>query len=232
MIFSLRVLCMKTMRLFFLFFVSIVVFSFCSFAFANMVSTTMTWYVPAFRSHSVAYGGSCSATAFFFSEANALQGAGAIDGNAAQILPYNLRSEGSACQAAGTAAMVLTNAGNVVINIDANFASAPDTNTWLKIWMGNGDASTDCGTGGFGGWSKLCALPGAADTTTPVTYTTCRDFNSNNGTIAARLITGLPLNDTNHLCFSGELVGPVITVPANVTYGDHNATFQTSTDVS
>jgi len=99
--------------------------------------------------------------------------------------------------------------------------------------MGNGDAATDCGTAGFGGWEKLCTLPGAADTTTPVSYTACRDFNSSNSTTAARLVTSLAMVDNNHLCFSGELVGPVISLPSRVSGNvDHNGTFQTSTDVS
>ncbi len=215
----------------FLFLSFMVLLFFSSYAFANTSTTTMTWNVPSNKTHSISYGGTCSATAFFFVESNAVMDSDA-DGNAAKILPYNLRSGGTACQAAGTAGMVITNAGNVSINIDANFASALDANTWLKVWMGNGDAGTDCGTAGFGGWSKLCALPGAADTTTPISPTACRDFNSNNSTTAARLVSSIPIGDTNHLCFSGEFLGPVITLPSNVTYGDHNGTFQTSTDVS
>lgn len=203
-----------------------------SFVFANMVTTTMTWVVASAKSHSIAYGGSCSATAFFFVETNAVQDNDA-DGNAAKILPYNLRSGGSACQAAGTASMVISNTGTIATNIDANFAAALDANIWLKVWMGNGDAATDCGTDGLGGWAKICSLPGAADVTTPVTYTTCRDFNSSNSTTGARLVTGLTITDTNHLCFSGELVGPVIDLPSKVSGNiDHNGTFQTSTDVS
>jgi len=204
-------------------------FFFSSFVFASLVTTTMTWYVPVSKSHSLAYGGSCSSTAFFFVETNANED-NDIDGNAAQILPYNLRSGGSACQAAGTAAIVITNASNSATNIDANFASALDANTWLKVWMGNGNGSTDCGNGtAFGGWSKLCTLPGAADTTTAVSYTSCRDFNSSNGTTAARLVTSLGATDTNHLCVSGELVGPVISLPSAVSSNvDHNGTFQTA----
>jgi len=205
-------------------------FLFSSFVSATISPTTMTWVVPSSKSILVSYGGSCSATAFFFVETNATED-NDTDGNAARILPYNLRSGGSACQAQTTAPIVITNNGNATTNIDVNFNDNIDTNIWLKVWMGNGDAATDCGAAdAFGGYSKLCALPGAADTTTPVAYTTCRDFNSSNETTTVRLISSLPVLDTNHLCVSGELMGPVITLPSNVLAGDHNGTFNTMTD--
>lgn len=196
--------------------------------FADQETTTMTWYVPIAKGHSVSYGATCSTIAFFFPENKAAFDSD-IDGNASQILPYVERAGSTACQAAGTAGMVITNTGTSSTNIDANFAAALDTNTWLKVWKGD---DSGCGTGGMGGWEFICSL--SDSTTSPVTTTACKDFNSGNATVATRLITGLRISDTNELCFSGELRGAYLyTFAAAVEGGiDHNATWQTSTDVS
>lgn len=202
---------------------------FCSgYAYATQLSTTMTWIVASAKSHAIEYSQSCSATAFFFLESKAVLD-NDTDGNASQILPYNDRAGTAACQAAGTAPMIISNTGTVTTNIDANFLAAFDTNTWLKVWMGTG---AGCGTAGLGGWELICSLTHAA--TTPVTTTTCKDFNSSQWQNATRLTSGLEIGDTNQLCFSGEMRDAYIhTFPAAVSGAvDHNATFRTSTDVS
>lgn len=109
------------------------------------------------------------------------------------------------------------------LNLDGNFTSAftgSDVNVVLKAWMGTG---TGCGTdgNGLGGWAQDCPITG---TTTPVTSTQCRNWNSTNATTIGRLATKLLKGDTNQLCFSGDFNGFVIA-------GDHNQTFQTGANV-
>lgn len=177
----------------------LVVFSVSVFA-ATTNTTTMTWVVPANKSHTIAYGGSCSASNFFFVESNGEDSD--TDGNSAKILPYTAAAAGTACQSNTVAGMTITNNGNVTINIDANFQtnfSGTDINAHLKVWMGTGSG---CGTGGLGGWQKNCTVFAAGS---PVTSTTCRDFNYQNATTTARLTSSLLLNDTNQLCYSGEI---------------------------
>src|SRR3989344_1369961 len=172
-----------------------------SFAFADQKTTSMTWVVPSAKSHSIAYGSGCSQVAFFFVESDANID-NDIDGNALKILPTNARSGGTGCQTSATSGMTITNSGNITTNIDANFSGNIDANVWVKIWMGTG---IGCGTGGFGGWQLRC-MSNIVDTN-GVTMFTCRDFNSGNDLVGARLITDLPASDTNQLCFSGELMG-------------------------
>ena len=152
-----------------------------------------------------------------------------IDGNALKILPTNARTNGTGCQTSATAGMTITNSGNITTNIDANFSGDLDANVWLKVWMGT---DSGCGTNGLGGWQRLCTFHAANDATSAVDPSNCRDFNSSNETLGARLISDLTALDSNQLCFSGELAGSNITTQANVTQGDHNGTFQTSTDFS
>lgn len=176
-------------------------------------TTTMSWVVPSNKSHTVAYGGSCSSSAFYFIESNspAVGGDPDIDGNGSKVLPYNAASGGTACQSASVAGMTVTNNGNVTINIDANFQtglSGNDQNVGIKVWMGSGPgAGLYCGTGGLGGWQLPC---GVQSTASPVTSTTCRDFNILNFTTTARLTSNLGVLDTNQLCFSGEFNGAYV----------------------
>lgn len=196
--------------------------------FADQQTTTMTWFIPSSKSHSIAYGGACSSTAFFFPEDEAIVD-NDVDGNGYQILPFDARSSGTACQSDSAAGMTITNTGNVTTNIDANFASALDTNVWLKVWQGTG---AGCGTSGIGGWQRLCTYHAPNDATSTVTQSACRDFNSSNATVGARLVTSLPIADTNQLCFTGDLLPAIFGFDTAVAAGDHNGTFQTSTDFS
>jgi len=199
-----------------------------SFAFADQKTTSMTWVVPSAKSHSIAYGSGCSQVAFFFVESDANID-NDIDGNALKILPTNARNGGTGCQTSATAGMTITNSGNITTNIDANFSGNLDANVWLKVWMGT---DSGCGTNGLGGWQRLCTFYAANDATSAVDPSNCRDFNSDNETLGARLITSLTALDNNQLCFSGELAGSLLNTQANVAQGDHNGTFQTSTDFS
>ena len=166
-------------------------------------TTTMTWVVPSSKSHTLTYGGSCNASLFYFVESNAVFDSD-VDGNASQVLPYDAESAGSACQAVGTAPILITNNGNVTIDIDANFVndfSGNDVNLAVKVWMGTGSG---CGTDGLGGWEQPCSVLGTAN---PVTATTCRDFNQLAETTTARLVENILTSDTNQLCFSGDFYG-------------------------
>ena len=194
------------------------------FVFATQLTTTMTWFVPANKTFTIAYGGSCSTTAFFFPEDQAVLD-NDNDGNAAQILPYNVRSGGTACQSSSFAPVLITNACNTTITVDGNFSGNIDTNLWLKAWQGTG---AGCGTSGLGGWQLRCGLTGTQDLNT----SHCKDFNSSNDLVAARLVTSLPLGDTNQLCFTGDFLTEVAGGLTTITQGDHNGTFQYSSDVS
>ncbi len=68
------------------------------------------------------------------------------------------------------------------------------------------------------------ATPLTWQTTAPTT-TMCRQYDSINATVGARLITKLPAADTNQLCYSGEFA-------IRVGAGDHNKTFQTGLEFS
>lgn len=179
---------------------------FSSFAFAATTNTTaMTWIIPSNKSHTITYGGACSASNFYFIESNGEDSD--IDGNSSKILPYSASSGGTVCQSGAVASITVTNNGNVAINIDANFQtglSGNDQNVGIKVWMGTGSG---CGTNGLGGWQLPCAVQ---STSNPVTAATCRDFNISNFTTTARLASSLGVGDTNQLCFSGELNGAYV----------------------
>ena len=199
--------------------------------FAAAIGTTTTWNVPAYTAHSITYASGCSSTAFVFDENRAAID-GDIDGNGSKILPWSTRttdSGGVACQSSSTAGMTITNIGNVTMDVDGNFSSlfyatGLDVNIWLKVWQGTGSG---CGTSGMGGWNHRCDVIQFFDDVTP---TRCRDYNSSNALLGAGLlINGLPTGDTNQLCFSGEFMAAVIGQKANVSGGDHNGAFLTTT---
>ena len=193
---------------------------------ANTRSTTMTWVVVAGTDHSVAYGGSCTPSAFYFVESDAVHDSDA-DGNATQVVP-NSSSEGGSgtyCQDGSTKeGMTITNNGNIDINIDGNFTvafSGADLNIVLKVWKGN---DTHCGTNGMGGWQDPCSVTAAGN---PVTTTTCRKYDVDNETTVANLIGGLQAGDTNALCFSGDFNNPVGFV-SGIAQGSYAHVFDTN----
>lgn len=198
---------------------------------ANVVTTTMTWYVAAAASISVAYGSPCSSSAFFFVESNA-QFDNDSDGNAARIVPSSTRAADANCQSSSQAGMTVSNTGTASTNVDANFASAfagADINIVLKVWQG----STGCGTFGLGGWEKDCTIV-QGDTTTAPGTTTCRNFNQFNETAGARVITSLAAFGSQELCFSGDFNASDAATEglSYMTAGDHNASFQLGSDFS
>lgn len=165
-------------------------------------TTAMTWIIASNKSHTISYGGACSASNFYFIETNGEDADS--DGNSAKVLPYDASNGGSVCQSAAVASITVTNNGNTSINIDANFQtglSGNDQNVGIKVWMGTGSG---CGSNGLGGWQLNCSVQ---STTNPVTATTCRDFNMSNFTTTARLVSSLAKTDTNQLCFAGEING-------------------------
>lgn len=189
-------------------------------------NTTMTWFVPSNKNFTLTYGGSCSATAFFFPESIGIDDADA-DGNVSRVLPSISRNGNDGnCQSSTVAGMTIQNTGNVTYDVNALFTGNIDTNLWLKVWQGNGSG---CGTNGMGGWALRCQLTEnnvGFDLNEATGGVGCRDFNSSNDLISATLVVSLPVNDTNQLCFSGDLLGSVSGSPANVAQGDHNGTFQ------
>ncbi|MDZ4256865.1 MAG: hypothetical protein U1C71_04605 [archaeon] len=193
---------------------------FGTIASANVVTTTMTWFVATAKSISVTYGSPCTSAAFFFVEANAQHDPDA-DGNAARVVPSSTRAADANCQSSSQAAMSVSNTGTGALNVDANFASAlagADVNLVLKVWQG----STGCGTAGLGGWEKDCSV---SSTTVAPGTTTCKNFNSSNWTAGSRVITALDPFASTQLCYSGDFNSFVST-------GDHNASQQLGSDFS
>lgn len=193
-----------------------------TFATANVVTTTMTWFVASAKTITVSYGSPCTSSAFFFNETNAIYDPDS-DGNASRVVPQATRigAGDSNCQSSSQAAITVTNAGTATTNVDANFASsfaAGDVNIVLKVWQG----SSGCGTAGLGGWEKDCSVTAIA--TAPNT-TTCKQWNDTNELAASRVITNLAVFSSTQLCFSGDF-------NTFVAAGDHNATFQLGTDFS
>ncbi len=147
------------------------------------------------------------------------EGQSCLNGDYANLRITYYATSTTFCQSSTLAPMTITNTGNVDINVDGNFTSAftgVDINIILKAWMGDG---TGCGAdgNGLGGWENNCSATG---TTSPVTQTTCKEWNQTNATTGSRLTTKLLVGDTNQLCFSGDF-------NAVVSPGDHNKTFQT-----
>lgn len=123
------------------------------------------------------------------------------------------------CQSSTLAPLTITNAGNVDINVDANFSNAftgIDFNAVLKVWQG----SSGCGSdgNGLGGWQDTCTYASPADSNTAPTTTSCRQYTKAQAGQYGRVATQLTAESAQQLCFSGDFNG---FVPA----GDHNNTF-------
>ncbi|MDO8537584.1 MAG: hypothetical protein Q7S21_01745 [archaeon] len=199
---------------------------------ANTITSTMSWVVPSNKSHSIAYGGSCSASSFFFVESDANFDGADTDGNGSMVAPNSFNQGGvsTQCQTGGIAGMTITNNGNVAINIDANVNpdfNGSDQNLVLKVWMGRGDGCTMT-SGLYAGWQSNCGVIAA---TSPVTQAACRDFNKVDANAYGRLTTGLGIGGTNQLCFSGDFgsaTGTQATVGANVGQGTYVHGFDTN----
>ena len=200
----------------------VVLVLFSTLAFANVSTTTMTWFVASVKTLSVSYGSPCSSTAFFFNETNA-QFDPDSDGNAARVVPQSTRIGlgDTNCQSSSQASITVSNAGTATINVDANFAAAfsgADVNLVLKAWQG----SSGCGASGLGGWEKDCSV---SSTTSAPGTSTCKQWNSTNATAGSRVITSLAVFAATQLCFSGDF-------NTFVGAGDHNATYQIGSEFS
>lgn len=209
-------------------FVALIVFSVllvAPFGSANVVSTTMTWFVASVKTISVSYGSPCTSSAFFFPETKAAFDPDS-DGNWSKTVPHSTRTGDTNCQTALQAGLVVNNVGTATLNADGNFAAnfaGADLNIVLKVWQG----STGCGANGMGGWELVCTASGAdgKDATTAPGTTTCRTFNQFNETAGGRLITNLTVFSSVELCASGD--GNVF-----VSSGDHNGSFQIGSEFS
>ncbi len=190
---------------------------------ATSTDITMTWVVPANVSYSIAYGGSCSASTWYFVEGNCLHDGIDTDGNGAKCMPLSATiGTNVACQSTDLAPVSITNNGNISFNLDGNWPvdlNGTDTNLALKVWLAS---TTGCGTDSFGGWAKDCTVTG----TNPVTATTCRQYwkGATNTSPNLRLVNTLLINDNNKLCFSGDFNG----FETAVTQGNHPVIFRVS----
>lgn len=193
------------------------------FALADQDTTTFTWVVPENKAHTIAYGGSCSTSAFYFVEGSAGSVDTDIDGNADKILPFDAASGGGACQSDSVASMTITNSGNVTIDLNAFFTEM-DVNLQAGVFMGTG---AGCGTAGLAGWESNCTVVGVDS---PVTQSTCRDFNASADIGSVMLIDDLPASDTNQLCWFGRLKGLNDSEPAAVPEGSYEETLTTETE--
>ncbi|MEK6820838.1 MAG: hypothetical protein AABY11_00370 [archaeon] len=194
-----------------------------TFASANVVSTTMTWFVASAKSISISYGSPCTSTAFIFPETRAEYDSDS-DGNWARVVPHSNRAGDTNCQTSAQAGATVSNTGTASLNVDGNFAagfSGADINIVLKVWLG----SSGCGTNGMGGWEQNCTASANGDATTAPGTTTCRNFNQFNETAGGRIVSSLAPFGSQQLCFSGDGNG-------FVSAGDHNGTFQLGSDFS
>lgn len=171
---------------------------------ATTQTTSMTWVVPSAVAHTLSYPGTCAQNNIFFIEDQCNWDAD-VDGNASQCLPYDDAIGSNVCQSSSLNALIITNTGNVSVDMDINIVgddfSGADLNLVLKIWMGDGSG---CGAGGLGGWEFDCTASADGDTTTAVTTTTCRTLNQFNEDTGGRLVDTLLTADTNGLCLSGD----------------------------
>ena len=208
--------------------VLVIVALFLPLVFANILNTSMTWVVPSNKTHSLGYGASCSATAFYFVESDANFDSD-VDGNAAMVAPNSSSSGGvgTLCQSDNIAPITVTNSGNVAINIDANVNpdfNGNDRNLVLKVWMGVGSGCDMNAAGLYNGWQSNC---GTISATTAVTQALCKDFNAGDSNAYSRLTTSLGVGGTNSLCFSGDF-GSAIGLPSAVPEGSYVHSFDTN----
>lgn len=193
------------------------------FVFADQDTTTFTWVVPSNKAHTITYGGSCSTSAFYFVEGSAGSVDTDIDGNADKILPTSDSAGTSFCQSDSVASMLITNTGNVTEDINAFFTEM-DVNLQAGVFMGTGSG---CGSGGLAGWQSNCEVVGVDS---PVTQSTCRDFNASADTGSVMLIDNLAASDTNQLCWFGRFKGLNDSEPAAVPQGSYEETLTTETE--
>ena len=198
------------------------------FAAANVVTTTMTWFVASVKTISVSYGSPCSSAAFFFNESNAQYDTD-TDANWARAVPQSTRTGAgdTNCQSSSQAGITIQNVGTATVNVDFNFSDAlsgADVNLELKVWQG----SAGCGTNGMGGWEEPCSV---TSTTSAPGTTTCKEWSSGTGTDTegSRVVTSLATYATQQLCFSGDLNG---STGLGGVAGDHNQTGQWGSDFS
>ncbi|MCX8190513.1 MAG: hypothetical protein N3F05_04805 [Candidatus Diapherotrites archaeon] len=171
-----------------------------SMVYADTQQTTLTWVIPANVTHALTYGGSCSTSAMYFVESNALEGATPINGTASKIPPYNAASGGSSCQdGTNKVAITIHNQGNVPFDINARITTTLETGVTLKAWLSNG---THCGTNGMGGWEATCSKSGTDDDTVPTT-TACVTI----GNTTKQIIADLAISSSAGICLAADFSG-------------------------
>lgn len=170
-----------------------------AFVSADTKQTTLTWVIPANVSHMLEYGGTCSASAMYFVESNALEGATPINGTASKIPPYNSASGGASCQdGTNKVAIKVNNTGNVPFDVNARITTTLETGVTLKAWLSNG---THCGTDGMGGWEATCSKTGADDDSVATT-TACVTV----GDTTKQILADVAISSSAGICLAADFL--------------------------
>jgi hypothetical protein len=101
---------------------------------ADTTSTTVTFVIPSYVAHSVSYGSTCDSSNFFFVESDAVK-----DGTQTKINVTTSSAGTTYCQNTTMAAMTLTSASSVAINVSGNFTAALPSGITIKAahnWSG------------------------------------------------------------------------------------------------
>ncbi|MBI4215028.1 hypothetical protein HY546_03450 [archaeon] len=171
---------------------------------ADTRTTTITVVVATSVSHSIAYGGSCSSSAFYLRTDTALDAAIVVSGKTQtnRSLPYDSQTGGAVCQSQTVNALNITNTGNVLLDLNASLDSVV-ANISIKVSNGNITSGTDrCGTSGTGGWQIFCDYETGNDTTSAPTKSNCRNISAT----SRPALKGVPavggsLHQSGGLCF-------------------------------
>jgi hypothetical protein len=103
---------------------TILVLSICAFGYvvlADTNSVTVTFVIPSQVSHTISYGGACSASLFYFVENDTTKNGYQ---NATNV-SSDTTGTGAFCQSDTVSGMTLNNVGSSTANITANFTSLP-----------------------------------------------------------------------------------------------------------
>lgn len=124
----------------FLFVLGLVAFFGLAFVFADTEQTTVTFVIPASVDHSLSYGGTCSASNFYFVEVDATK-----DGTEDMVNVTSDTSGVAQCQNATIGGITINNVGSVNVNVTANFTASLPSGVTFKIAQANAGYQASCG---------------------------------------------------------------------------------------
>ncbi len=107
--------------------------------YADIETTTVTFVIPSSTEHSVAYGGSCSSSNFYFVENDTTK-----DGSQTMINATADTGATSSCQDGSTSAITVSNAGSSIINVSANFTVALPSGITVKAANATAGYESSC----------------------------------------------------------------------------------------